>query len=369
MRKLKIVLVILAVILVIASITFLVVRNIQVTKSYEAAEAQITSLESKLDAIGYFTDVITVKTGVKMGQLIKDEDLTTVSKPSDELPENIVTDKKDIIGKYWRIGVTPDTEITFDLIDDEGYTGTVYTRELYMDANLPIGLTVGDYIDVRIVLPGGEEFVVFAHKRVNAKYDDTLVMQFDEADLWLYTSMMIDRALYKPCGMKLYATRYVDPGKDNLTVAYYPMRKEAVDIMSINPNLTEEQRNRIWNESLRNAIDEKLSYYTDNTNKDVAKLVAGVAEEASRAEQAKQYFEELLKSVESGSSETDLVDPTTGVPEATEGTTVNDSTTSDSTNVVQDGATDADGNGSTVSQSEQIGNLSDDMLSDESTIE
>jgi hypothetical protein len=147
------------------------------------------------------------------------------------------------------------------------------------------------------------------------------------------------------------------------------MRKEAVDIMSINPNLTEEQRNRIWNESLRNAIDEKLSYYTDNTNKDVAKLVAGVAEEASRAEQAKQYFEELLKSVESGSSETDLVDPTTGVPEATEGTTVNDSTTSDSTNVVQDGATDADGNGSTVSQSEQIGNLSDDMLSDESTIE
>lgn len=373
MKKVKVVLIILTILLIIGGITAGTILYIQQSKSLKAAEEQVVSLESKLNAIGYFTDVFTVKVPVEMGQEIKESDISPLSVPVDTVPKNVITDKTKLIGKYWRIGVQPGTTISSDLVVDAGYTGTTYKRELHLDASIPVGCIVGDYLDVRIVLPGGEEFVVFAHKRIDAKYENTVVMEFDEADLWLYTSMMIDRSLYKKAGLKLYATKYVDPGSHNKTVAYYPIRKEAVDIMSVAPNLTETQRNRLWNESLRNAIDKKLDFYSTPGNADAALIAAGVSEEEARSDAAKVYFETLLKEMQSNAAinsegtgtSTNTDNTGTGTGTTTTPTGSNTGTTGTPTT---DGAKDANGNSSVVTKDEKITNLGEDLMGDETPI-
>lgn len=307
MKVLKVISITLVVVLLVGACGYLFYKNTQLNKSYEAATQQVTQLQSKLEAVGTFADVYTVKADVKMGQEIKQEDLVLQTLPTSSIPANAITDVQSLVGSYYRIGLQPGVTLTTDFVVTEAYTGAVYERDLYLDT-LPVGLGVGDYVDVRVVLPGGEEFVVFPHKRINAIYEETVKMKFDEADLWLYTSMIVDRSLYRNVGFKIYCTKYVDPGAHDKTVAYYPVRKEVVDIMSIDSNMTAEQRDRIWNASVRESIDTKLKFYKDPLNKESAEIAGGMFEEESRYHSTQSYYESIMEALQNGDTSS-LVDP------------------------------------------------------------
>lgn len=367
------------VIAVVGSCAFLLYKNIKLNESYDSAITQVTQLQAKLDAVGTFADVFTVKTNVRMGQEIKEEDLVLQTIPTSAVPSNTITNKEDLIGNYYRIGLEPGTTLTSDFVNVEAYIGSVYERDVFLDT-LPIGTVVGDYIDIRVVLPGGEEFVVFPHKRVNARFDNAVKMKYDESELWLYTSMMVDRALYKSFGFKIYASKYVDPGAHDKTVAYYPVRREVVDIMNINSNLTDIQRARMWNSDLRTSIDTKLAFYADTNNKDSSKIASGNSDEQSRYGQAEQYYEQVIKEISEnkGGNGSGLVDPTN--PNNSDNSSGNGSNdgnignldpdgggTSDAPNT--DGQKDASGNGSVIESQDYLDNLGDNLFEDESPIE
>lgn len=376
MKKiLKIIAIILIVLTIVGGLGYLVIKNIQLNKSYEAATKQVTQLQAKLDAVGTFADVFTVKTSVKMGQEIKEEDLILQTVPTSSIPNNVITNKESLIGNYYRIGFEPGVTITSDFITVEEYIGAVYDRDVFLDS-IPVGTKVGDYLDIRVVLPGGEEFVVLKHKRVNARYDNAVKMNFDESDLWLYTSMNVDRALYKDVGFKIYSTKYVDPGAHEDVVAYYPVRKEVVDIMNINANLTEVQRASIWNENLRTSIDAKLAFYADPLNRDSGKLANGVQDEQNRYNAAERYYESLLEELNNtggdpnnvNSNSTGLVDPNNSNNSGVENIgNLEDGGISDAPTV--DGLQDADGNSSVIKSQDYLDNLGDNLFDDEAPVQ
>lgn len=398
MKIVKIVSISLLFLILMGCCGYLFTKNMKLNKSYEAATQQVTQLQAKLDAVGTFADVWTVKTNVGMGGEIKDADLTLQTIPSSSVPTNVVTDKSTLLGKYYRIGFGPGQTITSDLVMSEEFTGAVYDRDVFLDS-MPVGTQVGDYIDIRLVLPGGEEFVVFPHKRVNARYENATKLRFDESDLWLYTSMMADRALYKAVGLKIYATKYVDPGRDDKVVAYYPVRREVVDIMNISANLTDRQRADMWNESLRKSIDTKLKFYADDLNQDSGKLAAGVQDEEGRYSTAEEYYQSIIDTLTNDPANNNgLVDPNnpnagdtgsvgnTGTSDSGTGGTAGNTnsgtggTTSDGTTPVgnlndgsaeaptADGQTDASGNGNVIKSQDYLNNLGDDMFGDEDPI-
>lgn len=373
-KVLKTVTISLVLLMLVGSTGYLFYKNMQLNKSYEAATNQVTQLQAKLDAVGTFSDVYTVKVSVRMGQEIQEEDLILQTVPTSSIPVNVITDKAELVGNYYRIGFEPGVTLTSDLITKEEYIGSVYERDVFLDS-LPVGTQVGDYIDIRVVLPGGEEFVVFPHKRVNARFENAVKMRFDEADLWLYTSMMVDRSLYKDSGMKIYATKYVDPGAHDKTIAYYPVRKEVVDIMNINGNLTDTQRSRIWNSNLRASIDTKLKYYADPLNKDADSISRGWEEEEQRFESAAQYYESLLEDINNGNTtntnnSTGLVDPTQDGSNSNEESmgNLNSGEGDTSSAPTVDGVTDAQGNGSVISNQDKLDNQGENLFDDESPI-
>lgn len=280
---------------------FLFYKNTELNASYKDVTAKVTQLQSQLDAIGTFSDVYTVRSNVKCGQQITESDLTLQTIPTSSVPSNVVKDPSNLIGNYFRIDMSPGITLTTDLIMVEEYVGATYIRDLHFD-QLPVGTEVGDYVDVRVVLPGGEEYVVLEHKRVNDKWDNTVQMKFDEADLWLYTSMKVDEALYGDVGFKVYCTKYTDPGAHDEVLNYYPVRAEVVDIMNINPNMTDSQRARIWNESVRKSIDAKLAVYADQTNTSGPTIAAGWGEEVSASNTAQQFIEQAEQLAQNGNS-------------------------------------------------------------------
>lgn len=372
-KVIKIILIVLSIALIIGSIVYLFIKNVKLNKSYEAATQQVTQLQAKLDAVGTFADVFTIKTSVNMGQVIKEDDLTLQTVPTSTIPTNVITDKASLIGNYFRIGLEPGITLTADFVSVEEYIGSVYERDIFLDS-IPVGTKVGDYLDIRVVLPGGEEFVVFPHKRVNARYENAVKMKFDEADLWLYTSMNVDRALYKDVGFKIYSTKYVDPGAHDATVAYYPVRKEVTDIMNVSGNLSDRQKERMWNENLRKSIDAKLAFYADPLNRDSGKLANGVQDEQGRYNTAEQYYESLLDTINgTGTGTVDgtgtgLVDPNN--PDNPGGENIGNLENGIAPDApTADGQSDVDGNSNVIKSQEYLDNLGDNLFDDEAPIQ
>ena len=297
--KVKKILIILLVLLLVGGSTtasvILFIKNTKLIADATEQAAQNVQLQQQIAAIGQLVDIWTINKAVKVGDQVQESDLTRETVPVTAVPEGAVHDTSEVIGKYYKLSFGAGVPLTKDLFMDDELKGPVYIRDVFLDS-VPVGIMPNDYIDIRVVLPGGEEFVAFSHRRIESLYQKAIKMKMTESDLWLWTSILVDRSLYKGYGLKIYATKYEDPGLPNEAKPYYPLRKEVIDIASISKNLSKKDIDKIYNKDLRAAVYKKLAYWADENNEDTSKIVSGVTEEESRYDLAQAYWESIQAS-------------------------------------------------------------------------
>lgn len=224
--------------------------------------SQNMQLQSKLDAIGTITNVCTVVDTVECGDVITTEDLTVMSIPESAVVNNTITDPSQIVGLYWKVDVNPGTPITADLVMGNELSATAYELDMVFDY-LPLGLSVGDYVNVLITLPYGETYCVMTHKRVEQLLTSksTIKVYVDSAEHTLWISAKKDAALYGNKGMSLSVVKYVEPGVQDAAIPFYPVRAEVANAVKDNPNITDQ--NSVINSVLRAKIDRYLTAVDD----------------------------------------------------------------------------------------------------------
>ena len=91
----------------------------------------------------------------------------------------------------------------------EETTNTQRIQE-YTMIQLPSHLKNGQYIDVRMSLPTGQDYIVLSKKRVLGTDAQTIWLKVDEFEISLMNSAIVES--YQIMGAKLYATKYVEAG-------------------------------------------------------------------------------------------------------------------------------------------------------------
>ncbi len=233
----------------------------------QALAQQNSQIQAQLDAIGDLVTVYEVATKVYSGKEIMETDLVPVSVPSSTCSTSSITDITNLVGKYYKVDIMPGTILSTDmLMEEKAETAKIYSRELTFDA-LPVSTVVGDYIDIRMILPNGEEYVVLSHEQIKRLYDTTITIHVSEEENAILNSVFADLGSYR--GFVLaYLTKYLEPGKDTDTVAFYPVQNDMENFILFNPNITD--TTRCINTTLRDHIDEVLLLYTDSANQGVA---------------------------------------------------------------------------------------------------
>ena len=171
--------------------------------------------------------------------------------------EYLELDSVPIVAK---VDMNANTLITTDLISrgDSVVQDDVRKQE-YNVVILPIDLTTGDYIDIRLMLPNGQDFIVVSKKEVEIPVVgdtdslDTIWVNLSEDEILHMSSAIVDAA--KLNGAKLYATKYTEPGMQNAATPTYVVSAEASALLQSDPNVLESAmeaiRNR-YNVALRN---------------------------------------------------------------------------------------------------------------------
>jgi hypothetical protein len=136
----------------------------------------------------------------------------------------------------------------------DAYEGTIMTREMLyaegaLTANderlveynmvvLPSQLKNGDYIDIRIQFPGGQEYIVLPKKKVEQCTSDAIWLKVSELEILTMNSAIVDA--YRVSGATLRARVYTDPGIQEAAIQNYAVSDEILTAINADKNILDE---------------------------------------------------------------------------------------------------------------------------------
>lgn len=198
-------------------------------------EEEISLLD---DDIAYYeslmADTFCFNKEMRSGEVITKDDFETRKSTVETTPLDIFTNDVDIIGKIVKVDCTAGTIISQSIVLDDPLKANERELDVVFD-EVPIAIQEGDFVDVRISFPLGQDYISMSHKKVIGVYDNVLKLIVDQKDIYTYESMKTDASIY--IATKLYAIKYVEPGVQTAAITYYPVSREIMKTMLLDENI------------------------------------------------------------------------------------------------------------------------------------
>ncbi len=242
--------VIIGILVIALGLTFFVFRN-----KAKKQQAQIDALNQQVEELqNNMQEVYVTSKDVKSGSTVELDSVTTVLLPSDSIPENAITAEGDLTDKIYKIGLKAGSYITSDMISDYKVSKNMRELDVVMD-EIPVGLEEGDYVDVRISFPLGQDYIAMSHKKVLGITGNTVKLIVVEHDFYRYESMKTDMATYQ--STKVYGVKYVEAGLQKKGKVYYPPTLDIIKQSILDPNMDSQDFMTMINS--RELLEEQLA--------------------------------------------------------------------------------------------------------------
>lgn len=244
-------------------------------------------------------DIVTVcilNKSVKSGTEITAADIITKNVSKDNAPSDATT---QVINGVAKINLTAGTILGSSMLNTTTDTLTADLREQeYNMITLPTNLTTGDFIDIRLQLPNGGDYIVISKKQVVNCNSSTVWLKMKEDEILTMSNAVVE--YYIMAGSKLYATKYTDPGTQTASIPTYCPNSEVVALINGNKNITSqiadgEGRFSEALKSLRNSvINKELNNYSDTKLENIEK---NIQEEIKTLRESREAYFGTLNSV------------------------------------------------------------------------
>lgn len=244
-----------------------------------------------------------LNTDVKSGDSIDLSKLTSVTIDKSAVPTNSVKTGTLTENTIAKIDLTKGTVITDSMIteSDSPLTDDLRVQEYNM-ISLASQLTSDDYVDIRLRMPSGEDYIVLSKKRLEIpeisgiESVNTIWMKLTEDETLTMASAIVDA--YKTNGSMLYTTKYVEPGTQTKATPTYSPSAEVIQLINKDPNVVQEAKAALitrYNDDgryVRNRLDSEISKVEEDDR--TSGVQSGTTKEISTTlEQRKSYLDAL----------------------------------------------------------------------------
>ena len=151
-------------------------------------------------------------------------------------------DPQDLIGKRLKVSLTKGAALSADILYEGAPIADDERRVELRELELPQTLRENEFVDVRIVFPNGEDYLVVGHKRVYRIIRDdagevlALQLRLLEEELLRYQAACVDTKTYRDT--RLYAVQYTGEFQA-AAQAYYPVNRAVFRLLQWDPNIVE----------------------------------------------------------------------------------------------------------------------------------
>ena len=246
-----------------------------------------------------YSNVYVVTSDIKSGENIQGK---IVSKKIENtgVPNNAITNSNladNVSDKsVAKINLTKGTVLTPEMLSSstESITNDVRVQEYNMIV-LPSKLEQGDFIDVRLRLPNGEDYIVISKKQVKQASEDTIWINVSEDEILTMSNAIVEAYIMK--GSELYATTYTEAGNQEKSTSTYPVSYEVLKLIESDSNIVTTARNELYsryNSTQRNDyISKALNGYSDTA---ITNIETELADAILRQQEARKEYLDSLKS-------------------------------------------------------------------------
>lgn len=271
----------------------------QLKEHYERQIEELQTIEEQSRR-----NVWVVARTIPAGDIITAEDLSSITMSEHLVPSGMITERDAAIGKSAKIELQPGTPLMSSMLHEGAPIPKDLRLQEFHVIQFPSNLKKGQFIDVRINFPTGEDFVLLAKKKARELSGNVIWLEMSELDILQTSSAMIDAYLQ---GARLYALPYIEPGLQETAIVNYPANPMVLDLMEHDPNLLEKATTELARQ-LRTTLDGNLEAMSES---DKLRVVSG-----SVTVQQQLHNERIVTQQGNAMHEPTLMPPPVGDPEA-----------------------------------------------------
>ena len=207
------------------------------------------------------------------------------TKKSDGSKVNVELTKTPIIAK---IDMYKNSIVTADSVTKNQMVTNDLRYVEYNMLTLPTTIAEGDYIDIRLTLPNGQDLIVVSKKEVKSILGNTVGLKLSEGEILMMESAIVEA--YIMSASKLYAIQYVEPGMQQAAINTYTPTDAVKGLIERNSNIVPEAKKaltdrfnndiRLWTNNERN------NYLTEQQEN----LEQGLQKEIENAKAAREAY-------------------------------------------------------------------------------
>ena len=264
---------------------------------------KIKDMQAKEDnRLANLIKVYALNTDVKSGDTLDASMLVQVETDKNAAPTDAIKGTALTENSVAKIDLSKGMILTASMVaeSDNPITSDLRLQEYNM-LRLESQIAQDDYIDVRLRLPNGLDYIVVSKKRVEIPQingvdsENTIWIKLTEDETLAMSNAIVEA--YKLEGAVLYTAKYVEPGTQEKATPTYIPSAEVVNLITQNPNVVQEAKTAIYNRyqqftSNRNNINSQLNSIDADETK--SKVTSGTTTEVTTAQdQRKSYLDAL----------------------------------------------------------------------------
>ncbi|WP_413407253.1 SAF domain-containing protein [Paenibacillus amylolyticus] len=235
-------------------------RTLQIEQQLQDAQKKLNEDKMK---------VIVLNDDHKAGDLITEDDVSSLVVPVSTVPQNTV-EQAEIVGKRIKIDVQKNSIITTPMLFEDGITPNDLRNQEFSLVQLPLKLKKDEFVDVRIRFATGQDYIVLSKKKVEDLNNGTIWYKMTEKEILTMSSAIVDAYINDA---SIYALSYVDPYMQDGAIINYPSNPKVLDLIESNPNIVglattalERQVRAKLEQDLQSMSDEDRQKYISGRN-------------------------------------------------------------------------------------------------------
>ena len=249
---------------------------------------------------GTATKAYALNRDVKSGQEITADMLSPINTYSNLIPQNYIDSTiltsvesgKKVVAK---VDLYKNTILTASTVTTEENTVTKDVRTMeYNMLTLPINLTIGDYVDIRITFPDGQDFIVIAKKEIKNIQGNTVTFDMSEADIVMLNSAIVESYIMK--ASNIYIAKYVEPGMQEKAANTYVLSAEVIRLIETDSKIVSTAKNELtsrFDANIRNQMNSTVNQYSEQGLTNVEEGIQKQIEDAKKARE--EYLSSLAQ--------------------------------------------------------------------------
>lgn len=265
----------------------------QIIKLKDAENERVASLQT----------VAVLNQDVKSGETVDSSMFKNVTTEKSAVPAGSITAASLTGDEIAKIDLTAGTVLTSSMIttSDDSLSADLRLQEYNM-IKISSQLTTGDYIDIRLKMPSGLDYIVISKKKVEIPEIDgieslnTIWLKLTEEETLAMSNAIVEA--YQMDGAELYTTKYIEPGTQEKATPTYVPSQEVINLIQSDPNIVTEAKNAMitryntYAGQIRNSINSELNKVDEDTRTDG--VTSGVTQDISTTQEQRQSYLDAL---------------------------------------------------------------------------